>query len=61
MDTSLQPVAKTPGMKTWGVMDRGEKMRFVAKLCLMFASFGWIYGNTLAPVEAEPRLSQLRF
>lgn len=43
MDTSLQPVAKTPGMKTWGVMDRGEKMRFVAKLCLMFASFGWIY------------------
>jgi hypothetical protein len=56
MDASLTPAAKTAGKKSWGVMDGREKILFVAKLCVMFASFGWIYGNTLAPDEVKARI-----
>jgi hypothetical protein len=54
MDTSLKPVAETTRAKSWAVMNGREKTIFVAKLCVMFASFGWIYGNTLAPDEVKP-------
>jgi hypothetical protein len=30
-------------------MDGREKTMFTAKVCVMLATFGWIYGNTLAP------------
>jgi hypothetical protein len=51
MDASLKPVAKIAREKSWAIMGSREKAIFVAKLCLMFASFGWVYGNTLAPDE----------
>lgn len=35
--------------KAWGVMNRPEKSIFLVKLALMLCSFGWIYGNVLAP------------
>lgn len=54
MGTSLKPAAETARQKSWAVMNGREKTIFVTKLCLMFASFGWIYGNTLAPNEVKP-------
>jgi hypothetical protein len=42
---------------TWKTMKRREKWIFVAKLGVMLASFGWIYGNALAPDEERPPTS----
>jgi hypothetical protein len=53
--TSLKPTAKTARQKAWVAMNGREKTIFAAKVCVMIASFGWIYGNTLAPDDA-PRV-----
>jgi hypothetical protein len=54
MSTLLKPAATTATTKTWKGMNTREKMFFAAKLGIMFASFGWVYGNTLAPDEVKP-------
>lgn len=54
MNASSEPVEQTGGKKKWASMDGREKTIFVAKVCLMFASSGWIYGNTLAPDYIKP-------
>jgi hypothetical protein len=40
--------------KSWKFMNTPEKMLFAAKVGIMIASFGWIYGNTIAPDEVNP-------
>jgi hypothetical protein len=40
-------VAGTTTIKTWGTMDRASKMLFVAKVCVMVCSFGFICGGAL--------------
>jgi hypothetical protein len=49
MDALLKPAAVSANDKAWGVMNRQEKIIFSLKLTLMLCSFGWIYGNVLAP------------
>lgn len=46
MDKSAQ---STPSAirKTWGYMDRTEKSIFIAKICVMVCSFGFIFGGVL--------------
>lgn len=50
MDTLLKPdtVSATTG-KAWKFMSIREKIFFASKVGLMLASFGWIYGNAIAP------------
>lgn len=54
MDTLLKRAAGTGVKKPWREMGHLAKVIFVGKICLMVASFGWIFGNTLAPVEVAP-------
>jgi hypothetical protein len=49
MNAPLKPVAESFKRQAWAVMDGREKTMFTAKVCVMLATFGWIYGNTLAP------------
>lgn len=49
MDESIKPVAVNPGDKKWDEMDRREKAIFAMKVTVMVCSFGWIFGNVLAP------------
>lgn len=49
MDESIKAVAVNAGDKKWEEMDRREKTIFVLKVTIMVCSFGWIFGNVLAP------------
>jgi hypothetical protein len=44
MDIATDPNPPIHG-KLWGAMDSAEKLIFLAKLCVMIASSGYIYGN----------------
>jgi len=55
MDTLLKPDTRssTTG-KAWKFMNVREKVFFATKVGIMVASFGWIYGNVIAPDEVKP-------
>lgn len=55
MDTLLKPdtISATTG-KAWKFMTIREKMFFATKVGLMVVSFGWIYGNEIAPDAVKP-------
>jgi hypothetical protein len=47
MDASSKPAAAAAKSKKWGSMSGLEKTTYVAKVCLMVCSFGFIYGGVL--------------
>jgi len=56
MSTLLKPdtTSATTG-KAWKFMNIREKMFFATKIGIMVASFGWIFGNAIAPEVVKPR------
>ncbi|WP_192804927.1 hypothetical protein [Noviherbaspirillum aerium] len=49
MSASHQQSGPATQDKTWKLMSKREKTIFSVKLGIMFASFGWVFGNTLTP------------
>lgn len=59
MGTLLKPDTRsaTTG-KAWKFMNIREKMFFATKVGIMIASFGWIYGNAIAPDVVKRQTDQ---
>jgi len=59
MGTLLKPDTRsTTTGKAWKFMNIREKMFFATKVGIMLASFGWIYGNAIAPDVVKRQTDQ---
>lgn len=47
MDATLKSPALKPNKKTWMASTGTEKAWFVAKVCIMVCSFGFVFGGVL--------------